>query len=458
VSANNHDEKILVIDDEPFAREFFQKLLEKTASQVHAVGSGAEGIQALLQSAFALVILDIRLPDANGIEILKQAREISPLTPVIMITAYGTVEDAVRAMKLGAFDFLMKPFEETGKVLITIKNAIYQGHLEKENLSLRQQVKTEGLFPQIIGRSAGMKKVFELIKKASEVESNVLIQGESGTGKELVARAIHSSSGRKKSIFLTVNCGALPENLLESTLFGYEKGAFTGAIKTTKGYFEEADGGTLFLDEIGEASSSLQIRLLRALQEREVVRVGGTKSYPVDVRMIMATNKDLKEEVFKRRFRKDLFYRINVIKIDLPLLKDRRDDIPLLIDHFVDNYCARMNKRKKTLDPKALPVLMSHDWPGNVRELQNVIERIVALHGADIITETDIQEHLTILRPDEECDFMDFSYEEAKEIFERKYLENLLRKFSRNLDDASHFAKVHPATLYRKLKQHALSK
>jgi DNA-binding NtrC family response regulator len=458
VSANNHDEKILVIDDEPFAREFFQKLLEKTASQVHAVGSGAEGIQALLQSAFALVILDIRLPDANGIEILKQAREISPLTPVIMITAYGTVEDAVRAMKLGAFDFLMKPFEETGKVLITIKNAIYQGHLEKENLSLRQQVKTEGLFPQIIGRSAGMKKVFELIKKASEVESNVLIQGESGTGKELVARAIHSSSGRKKSIFLTVNCGALPENLLESTLFGYEKGAFTGAIKTTKGYFEEADGGTLFLDEIGEASSSLQIRLLRALQEREVVRVGGTKSYPVDVRMIMATNKDLKEEVVKRRFRKDLFYRINVIKIDLPLLKDRRDDIPLLIDHFVDNYCARMNKRKKTLDPKALPVLMSHDWPGNVRELQNVIERIVALHGADIITETDIQEHLTILRPDEECDFMDFSYEEAKEIFERKYLENLLRKFSRNLDDASHFAKVHPATLYRKLKQHALSK
>ena len=361
MSANNHDEKILVIDDEPFAREFFQKLLEKTASQVHAVGSGAEGIQALLQSAFALVILDIRLPDANGIEILKQAREISPLTPVIMITAYGTVEDAVRAMKLGAFDFLMKPFEETGKVLITIKNAIYQGHLEKENLSLRQQVKTEGLFPQIIGRSAGMKKVFELIKKASEVESNVLIQGESGTGKELVARAIHSSSGRKKSIFLTVNCGALPENLLESTLFGYEKGAFTGAIKTTKGYFEEADGGTLFLDEIGEASSSLQIRLLRALQEREVVRVGGTKSYPVDVRMIMATNKDLKEEVVKRRFRKDLFYRINVIKIDLPLLKDRRDDIPLLIDHFVDNYCARMNKRKKTLDPKALPVLMSHD-------------------------------------------------------------------------------------------------
>jgi DNA-binding NtrC family response regulator len=458
VSANSQDEKVLVIDDEPFAREFFQKLLGKTVSQVHAVENGAEGIQALQQSAYALVILDIRLPDANGIEILKKIREISPLIPVIMITAYGTVETAVHAMKLGAFDFLMKPFQETDKVLITIKNAIYQGHLEKENLSLRQQIKTEGLFPQIIGRSAGMKKVFELIKKASEVESNVLIQGESGTGKELVARAIHSNSGRKKSVFLTVNCGALPENLLESTLFGYEKGAFTGAVKTTKGYFEDADGGTLFLDEIGEASSSLQIRLLRALQEREVVRVGGTKSYPVDVRMILATHKDLKEEVVKRRFRKDLFYRINVIKVDLPLLKDRREDIPLLVDHFVENNCARMNKSKKALDPKALAALMNHDWPGNVRELQNVIERIVALHGASVITEKDIQEHLTILRPDEECDFVDFPYEEAKEIFERKYLENLLRKFSRNLEDASHFAKVHPATLYRKLKQHALPK
>jgi DNA-binding NtrC family response regulator len=458
VNTANHDYKVLVVDDEPFAREFFKKLLEKTVSQVNAVETGAEGIQALQQSPYDLAILDIRLPDTNGIEVLKQFKEMSPLTPVLMITAYGTVEDAVRAMKLGAFDFLMKPFEETGKVLITIKNAIYQGQLEKENLSLRQQIKTEGLFPQIIGRSAGMKKVFELVKKASDVDSNVLIQGESGTGKELVARAIHTNSRRKKSALLTVNCGALPENLLESTLFGYERGAFTGAIKTTKGYFEEADGGTLFLDEIGEASSSLQVRLLRTVQEREVVRVGGTKSYPVDVRMIMATNKDLKEEVVKRRFRKDLFYRINVIKIELPLLKDRREDIPLLIDYFIENYCQRMNKRKKALDSKALPALINHDWQGNVRELQNVIERIVALHAGAVITEKDIQEHLTILRPDEECDFMDFSYEEAKEIFERKYLENLLNKFSRNLEDASRFAKVHPATLYRKLKQHALSK
>jgi transcriptional regulator with PAS, ATPase and Fis domain len=303
-----------------------------------------------------------------------------------------------------------------------------------------------------------MKKVLELIKKAGDVESNVLIQGESGTGKELVARAIHSSSSRKKSVFLTVNCGALPESLLESTLFGYEKGAFTGAGKTTKGYFEGADGGTLFLDEIGEASPSLQVRLLRTLQEREVARVGGTRSYPVDVRMILAANKDLKEEVIRRRFRKDLFYRINVIKIDLPLLKDRREDIPLLADHFVGTYCSRMNKGRKALHPRALQALVNHDWPGNVRELQNVIERIVALHGEAVIDEVDIQEHLTILRADDDCDFMEFSYEKAKDIFERRYLENLVRRFAKNLDDAARFARVHPATLYRKLKQHAIEK
>ena len=458
MNTGNSAEKVLVIDDEPFAREFFQKLLEDAVPQVDAVGTGAEGLQALQRSPYALVILDIRLPDGSGIDLMKRVREISPITPVIIITAYGTVETAVSAMKLGAFDFLMKPFQETEKVLITIKNAIYQGQLEKENLSLRQQIKTEGLFPQIIGRSVGMKQVFELIKKASEVESNVLIQGESGTGKELVARAVHFNSDRKKSVFLAVNCGALPESLLESTLFGYEKGAFTGAGKTTKGYFEEADGGSLFLDEIGEASPSLQVRLLRTLQEREVVRVGGTRSYPVDVRMILATNKDLKEEVIRRRFRKDLFYRINVIKIDLPLLRDKREDIPLLADHFVESYCVRMGKHRKVLQPKAVQALMNHDWPGNVRELQNVIERIVALHGEAAITEADIHEHLTILRADDECDFTEFSYEKAKEIFERRYLEKLLHRFARNLDEAARFARVHPATLYRKLKQYSIDK
>ncbi len=346
-------EKILVIDDELFSREYFQKILEKTNSSVTTASNGSDGLGFFKGFPYDLVILDIRLPDADGIDILKQIKEINPLTPVIIITAYGTVENAVRAMKLGAFDFLMKPFDETEKVLITVKNAIYQGRLEKENLLLRSRLKSESLFFNIIGRSAIMQRVFELIKKASEVESNVLIQGESGTGKELTARATHMNSIRKKSVFLALDCGGLPENLLETTLFGYEKGAFTGAFKTTKGYFEEADSGTLFLDEIGEASPSLQIRLLRCLQEKEVIRVGGTKSYPVDVRVIMATNKNLQEEVVKKRFRKDLFYRINVVTLTVTPLRDRKDQIPPLIHYFLNLYQEKYRKSAPPLSSKS---------------------------------------------------------------------------------------------------------
>jgi len=451
-------EKILVIDDELFSREYFKKILQKTNFSVETVSNGSDGLECFRNFPYDLVILDIRLPDADGIQILKQIKEINPLTPVIMITAYGTVENAVQAMKLGAFDFLLKPFDETEKVLITIKNAIYQGRLETENLSLKNRLKSEALFSNIIGRSGSMQRVFELVKKASEVDSNVLIQGESGTGKELIARAIHTNSVRKKSVFLAVDCGALPENLLETTLFGYEKGAFTGAFKTTGGYFEETDGGTLFLDEIGEASPSLQVRLLRCLQEKEVIRVGGTRSYPVDVRVIMATNKDLQEEVVKKRFRKDLFYRINVIKIGLPPLRERREDIPLLANHFIEKYCVSMKKKTKIIHPKALQILLNHEWPGNVRELQNVIERIVALHTGETITDKDVLEHITVFRGEEEYDFMDYSYDKAKELFEKRYVENLLKRFSKDLNKASLHAKVHPATLYRKIRHYEILK
>ena len=451
------EEKVLIIDDELFSREYFQKILEKVKCEVRTASTGSDGLKLFKESSFELVILDIRLPDADGIDILRQIKEIHRLTPVIMVTAYGTVENAVQAMKLGAFDFLMKPFEETEKVLITVKNAIYQGKLERENLLLKNKLKHEALFSNIIGRSMIMQRVFELIKKASEVDSNVLIQGESGTGKEIIAKAIHMNSARRKSVFLAIDCGALPETLLETTLFGYEKGAFTGAIKTTKGYFEEADGGTLFLDEIGEASSSLQVRLLRCLQEKEVIRVGGTKSSTVDVRMIMATNKDLQEEVVKRRFRKDLFYRINVIKIDLPPLRDRREDIPLLANYFMEKYCSSMNKDKKVIHPKALQILVNHEWSGNVRELQNVIERIVALHTGATITDKDVKEHIIILRGEED-DFMDYSYDKAKELFEKRYVENLLKRYSSDLSKASLHAKVHPATLYRKIKLYEILK
>lgn len=452
----HQEARVLVIDDEPFSREYFERILQRIAGEVKAVATGTEGLNAFKESSFDLVILDIRLPDGDGIAFLRQIKEINRLTPVIMVTAYGTVDNAVQAMKIGAFDFLTKPFEEQEKVLITVKNATYQGRLEQENLLLRNRLQGRALFPDIIGRSSAMQKVFEVIKKGAEVDSNVLIQGESGTGKELVARAIHSGSLRSRASFLALDCGTLPENLLETTLFGYERGAFTGAVKTTKGYFEEADGGTLFLDEIGEASPSLQLRLLRALQEKEIVRVGGTRSYPVDVRVVMATNKDLQAEVLKGTFRKDLFYRINVIRIDLPPLWQRREDIPALAAHFIDKYTERMKKTRKEIHPKALQRLVNHNWPGNVRELQNVIERLVALQVGEIITERDVMENLTVLAGDDDSDLSAHPYEEAKALFEKRYIETLVERFHGDLGRASDHAQVHPATLYRKIKQYQI--
>lgn len=452
------DARILVIDDEPFSREYFLRVLEKIAGEVKAVATGTEGLNAFKESSFDLVILDIRLPDGDGIAFLRQIKEINRLTPVIMVTAYGTVDNAVQAMKIGAFDFLTKPFGEQEKVLITIKNATYQGRLERENLLLRNRLQGQALFPDIIGRSSAMQKIFEVIKKGAAVDSNVLIQGESGTGKELVARAIHANSLRSRSPFLAVDCGTLPESLLETTLFGYERGAFTGAVKTTKGYFEEADGGTLFLDEIGEASPSLQLRLLRALQEKEIVRVGGTRSYPVDVRVVMATNKDLQAEVVKGHFRKDLFYRINVIRIDLPPLWQRREDIPALVAHFIDRYSSQMKKPRKEIHPKALQRLVNHDWPGNVRELQNVIERLVALHVGETISEQDVMENMTGLAGDGDADLTAHPYETAKALFEKRYIEALVERFRGDLGRASHHAQVHPATLYRKVKQYQIQR
>lgn len=446
-------DRVLVIDDEPFSREYFQRLLETVKLRVDAAGTAGEGLRALEEASYDLIILDVRLPDANGIDVLKRIKEAVNFTPVIMVTAYGTVDLAVQAMKLGAFDFLSKPFEEKEKVLLTIRNAIHQGKLERENISLRKQVSREALFPEIVGKSPSMRRVLELIRKAAEVDSTVLIQGESGTGKELVARAIHARSSRGKAPFLALDCGALPESLLETTLFGYEKGSFTGAIKTTKGYFEEAHQGTLFLDEIGDASPALQARLLRVLQEKSVVRVGGTQTHPVDVRLITATNKDLREEVVARRFRKDLFYRINVITIEIAPLRHRKEDIPVLARSFVARFCREAKQRPKRLDPAAVQALLNHDWPGNVRELQNLIERIVVLCEGDVIREADILENMTFLRPNLDQNIFERPFHEAKLLFERQYLHSLLKRFGGNVKKAAQHAAVHPATLYRRLKE-----
>ncbi len=449
-------DRVLVIDDEPFSREYFRRLLETAKVQVDTAVNAHEGMQALERTFYNLVILDIRLPDADGIDVLRWAKEKNNLTPIIIITAYGTVDKAVQAMKLGAFDFLQKPFDEQEKVLLTIRNAIRQGNLERENISLRKQVRTEALFPEIIGKSPKMQKVFGLIKKAAEVDSTILIQGESGTGKELVARAIHKGSQRSKAPFLALDCGALPEALLETTLFGYEKGSFTGAVKNAKGYFEEADGGTLFLDEIGEASPSLQTRLLRALQEKAIVRVGGTRVHRLDVRLITATNKDLREEVVNRRFRKDLFYRINIITITLPPLRKRKEDIPLLARHFVTRFCAEMSKGSKHIDASAIRALLNHNWPGNVRELKNLIERIVALHDGPTIVDNDVIDNLIILKPDLDQDLFSRPFYEARKAFKKQYIQSVLRRYRGDVKKAAEHAGVHIATLYRHLKEFGL--
>ncbi len=446
-------DKVLVIDDEPFSREYFQRLLESFKVNVHTASTAADGLRSLERAFYDLVILDIRLPDADGVEVLRKIKEGINFTPVIMVTAYGTVRAAVEAMKLGAFDFLSKPFQEQEKLLLTIRNAIHQGKLERENISLRKQISRDLLFPDIIGKSPPMQRVMELVRKAAEVDSTVFIHGESGTGKELVARAIHNRSMRSKAPFLALDCAALPEGLLETTLFGYEKGSFTGASRTAKGYFEEADGGTLFLDEIGDASLPLQARLLRALQEKTIVRVGGTQPHQVDVRLITATNKDLREEILANRFRKDLFYRINVITIEIPPLRNRKDDIPLLARSFVDRFSKEAKRSSKRLTVTAVQALMNHHWPGNVRELQNLVERIVALHEGDTITEKDVLDNMTFIDSEKEQDLLERPLQEAKLAFERKYIQALLSRFNGNVKKAAQHAAVHPATLYRRLKE-----
>jgi DNA-binding NtrC family response regulator len=447
-------DKVLVIDDEPFSREYFRRLLQPAKLKVDTAATAEEGLNILEHGSYDLVILDLRLPDADGICVLKRIRECAVHTPVIIITAYGTVGIAVEAMKLGAFDFLSKPFEDQEKLLLTIRNAIHQGKLQRENISLRKQVRREALFPEIIGQTPAMKRVLELARRAAEVESTVLIQGESGTGKELVARAIHAASPRNRGPFLALDCAALPESLLESTLFGYEKGSFTGAVKTTKGYFEEAHQGTLFLDEIGDASLPLQARLLRAIQEKSVVRVGGTQAHYVDVRLITATNKDLRQEVVARRFRKDLFYRINVISIEIPPLRERKEDIPLLATNFIYRFCRDTKQKPKRLDASAIQALLNHDWPGNVRELQNLMERVVALVPGELVTGKDIVENMTFLRTDMEGALFERPLQEARYMFEKEYFRFVLKKFGGNVRKAAVHASIHPATFYRRLKEY----
>ncbi len=376
---------LLIIDDEKGLLEVLNVVFRKEGYEVKTATSGAEGLDILNSKSVDLVITDIRMPHISGMEVLRYVKENQPEIPVIVITAYGSIAQAVEALKAGALDYIVKPFD-VEELKILVDRGLERKHLEQENILLKKDLKEKYKFENMIGKSRLMQEIYLLIDKVAGTDSTVLVTGESGTGKEMAARAIHSLSRRKDKPFVTINCAALPENLLESELFGHTKGSFTGAISDKKGMFEVAHKGTLFLDEIGEMSPWTQVKLLRALQERKIRRVGGTEEIPVDVRVIAATNQDLKKRIEEGKFREDLYYRLNVISFEMPPLRSRVEDIPLLTQHFLQKYCQQMGKKMKRLAPEVVGIFEQYPWPGNIRELENVIERIVAIEDRETIT------------------------------------------------------------------------
>jgi two-component system response regulator PilR (NtrC family) len=383
-------EKILVVDDEQSLREVLSIMLKRAGYVVTSVADGEEAIEHLNKEIFDLVITDLRMPKVDGMEVLKAVKSASPETVVLVITAFATADSAVEAMKQGAYDYLTKPFQ-VDEVQLIIRNALEKRRLTTENMLLKREMASQSSFAQLVGQSEAMQKVFDVVRKVADSKSNVLICGESGTGKELVARAIHYNSARSSMPFVAVNCSAVPETLLESELFGHMKGSFTGAISNKAGLFEVANGGTIFLDEIGDTTPTIQVKLLRVIQEREFRRVGGSQDVKVDVRIVAATNKDLEKAVADGSFREDLYYRLDVIPIRLPPLRLRSGDIPLLVNHFLERFSKESGKPMPVLSAEAMHVLLGQEWRGNVRELENLIERVVAFSTGGLVTDADVR-------------------------------------------------------------------
>ncbi len=385
---------ILVVDDEKNYQLVLSALLTAEGYEVVTASSGQEALDIIATSDLNLIITDMKMPELSGMELLNWAKESHPDIPVVMMTAYGTVGKAVEAMKLGAFDYITKPFSNE-ELKATIKKALDMHSLLRQNRLLARELESKHRFRSLVAQHPKMKEIFRLVERVAPTRSTVLITGESGTGKELIAKSVHFLSPRQGKPFISVNCSALPESLLESELFGHEKGAFTGAMAMRKGRFELADTGTLFLDEVGEMSPSLQVKLLRVLQEMEFERVGSPKTIKVDVRVLAASNRDLKQEMEEGRFREDLFYRLNVVNVHLPPLRERKDDIPLLINHFLVKITRSMDREKMTVGQDALKVMMGYHWPGNVRELEHAIERAVILSPDDTIDRQDLPDEIS---------------------------------------------------------------
>lgn len=443
------DRKILLADDEATFRETFAKVLQEEGMAVTAVGNGTDAIDAVTKELYAVAILDIRMPGADGIKVLREIMRIRPKTRVIMITAFGTVEMAVEAIKLGASDYVIKPVV-MDDILMKIRQNLRYIELHEENEQLKQELHGRFDIGQIIGKSSTIEKVFEMIRKVSPTKSNVLITGESGTGKELVARAIHSLAFQNNRRFLAVNCSAIPESLLESELFGHIKGSFTSACQDKKGLFECARGGTLFLDEIGHMPMNCEVKLLRAVEHKQIIPVGSTEPVDIDVRLIAATNKDLIKEIKAGRFREDLYYRMNVVGIHLPPLRERKEDIPLLVEHFIKKYNVEMGKHCVGLNDEVMRLFMSYEWKGNIREMQNVIERAIIFAEDDVIKISDIGSlgHHSVTLCEETQNL-----QAAVRAYEREHICRVLNKYNWNKVEAAKALNVGLSSLYRKIDE-----
>lgn len=443
--------KILIVDDEDYTRTFFKNILADENYQCWFAADGSEALDVWAEQNFDLIIMDIRMPQVSGMEALEKIRSSDSDTMIIMVSAFGDMDSVIDAMKLGANDFFTKPFGSIDKIKLDIRNCLDRKWLIKENYRLKKQVEEKTGQFEMVYASRAMAGVIDLATRASMLDSPVLIQGESGTGKELIAKYIHMNSTRREAPFFAVNCGALAETLLEPSLFGYEKGAFTGADRTTQGYFEAAGGGTIFLDEISETSPSFQVKLLRVLQEGEIMRVGGTKAMKVDFRFISATNKDLVSQVKDGCFRKDLFYRINVIRVDMPPLRERTEDIPLLLEYFMQEACEKNGVGTKEFTPQAISFLQDLPWEGNVREMQNLVERLIVLTKRHVIDVKDFPpEYKKASMQGAPGADMPLAYEEAKYSFEKSYLKNLMARSGDDLKRASALSGLDLSTLYRK--------
>jgi len=445
---------VLIIDDEAEIRESLQTLLELEGYDVETAANGQQGLHRIGQRTFDLILLDLALPDRNGLDILADLHTQDPALSVIMITAYGTVENAVKAMQSGAANFVQKPWDNE-KLLADVRAAIARHRAEEENVQLKRALKQRYNFENIIGKSEPMLKIFDLVAQVAPSRSTVLLQGESGTGKELIAKAIHLHSPRKDRPFVPVNTGSMPPDLLESTLFGHVKGAFTSAIASKKGLFEVADKGTLFLDEIGTMTMDTQSKILRVLQDRKFMHLGGIHELQVDVRIIAATNVDLRQQVREGKFREDLFYRLNVITIDLPPLRQRKEDIPLLVQHFLHKYSLENERESRRITPEALRPLVAYSWPGNVRELENVIERAVVLSsgidiGSDLLPDQMVGRGTTLPTIDHRPDASLF---DILEDCERRIITDMLEKCNWNQTEAAERFRVPLSTLNQKIKR-----